>query len=106
MALDNFPDDGLFFRTIPSDSLQAAAIAIAGVLFVGWRQMAARRPRCVGGKAFIGMSRADLIAVCGEPYEIHTIVYGHEKKEEQFVYGRVYREYVFLTNGIVKSVSY
>lgn len=27
MALDNFPDDGLFFRTIPSDSLQAAAIA-------------------------------------------------------------------------------
>ena len=27
MALDNFPDNGLFFRTIPSDSLQAAAIA-------------------------------------------------------------------------------
>ncbi len=27
MALDNFPDDGLFFRTIPSDSLQAEAIA-------------------------------------------------------------------------------
>ncbi len=27
LALDDFPDDGLFFRTIPSDSLQAAAIA-------------------------------------------------------------------------------
>jgi hypothetical protein len=27
--LDNFPDDGLFFRTIPSDSLQAVAIADA-----------------------------------------------------------------------------
>ncbi len=27
LALDTFPDDGLFFRTIPSDSLQAAAIA-------------------------------------------------------------------------------
>lgn len=27
IALDDFPDDGLFFRTIPSDSLQAVAIA-------------------------------------------------------------------------------
>ena len=27
LALDNFPDQGLFFRTIPSDSLQASAIA-------------------------------------------------------------------------------
>jgi len=27
LALDNFPDDNLFFRTIPSDSLQAGAIA-------------------------------------------------------------------------------
>jgi branched-chain amino acid transport system substrate-binding protein len=27
LALDDFPDDGLFFRTIPSDSLQAEAIA-------------------------------------------------------------------------------
>ena len=27
LALDAFPSDGLFFRTIPSDSLQAAAIA-------------------------------------------------------------------------------
>ena len=27
LALDEFPDDGLFFRTIPSDSLQAQAIA-------------------------------------------------------------------------------
>ena len=27
LALDNFPDDDLFFRTIPSDSLQARAIA-------------------------------------------------------------------------------
>ncbi|MCY7299718.1 MAG: ABC transporter substrate-binding protein, partial [Ilumatobacteraceae bacterium] len=27
LALDTFPDAGLFFRTIPSDSLQAAAIA-------------------------------------------------------------------------------
>lgn len=27
LALDDFPDDGLFFRTIPSDSLQAVAIA-------------------------------------------------------------------------------
>jgi branched-chain amino acid transport system substrate-binding protein len=27
LALDDFPDDGLFFRTIPSDSLQARAIA-------------------------------------------------------------------------------
>ena len=27
MSLDGFPDEGLFFRTIPSDSLQAAAIA-------------------------------------------------------------------------------
>ncbi len=27
LALDNFPDDGLFFRTIPSDALQADAIA-------------------------------------------------------------------------------
>lgn len=27
LALDTFPDNGLFFRTIPSDSLQAAAIA-------------------------------------------------------------------------------
>lgn len=27
LALDMFPDDGLFFRTIPSDSLQAVAIA-------------------------------------------------------------------------------
>lgn len=27
LALDDFPDDGLFFRTIPSDSLQAKAIA-------------------------------------------------------------------------------
>lgn len=29
IALDDFPDDGLFFRTVPSDSLQAAAIAQA-----------------------------------------------------------------------------
>ena len=29
MALDDFPDRGLFVRTIPSDSLQAAAIASA-----------------------------------------------------------------------------
>lgn len=29
LALDEFPDDGLFFRTIPSDSLQALAIANA-----------------------------------------------------------------------------
>jgi branched-chain amino acid transport system substrate-binding protein len=29
MALDNFPDNGLFFRTVPSDSLQAQAIAQA-----------------------------------------------------------------------------
>lgn len=29
IALDDFPDDGLFFRTIPSDSLQARAIAEA-----------------------------------------------------------------------------
>ena len=29
MALDDFPDDNLFFRTIPSDSLQARAIAQA-----------------------------------------------------------------------------
>ncbi|MGB0114593.1 MAG: ABC transporter substrate-binding protein [Ilumatobacteraceae bacterium] len=29
MALDGFPDDDLFFRTIPSDSLQARAIAQA-----------------------------------------------------------------------------
>jgi len=29
LALDEFPDDGLFFRTIPSDSLQAQAIAEA-----------------------------------------------------------------------------
>ncbi|HYN33757.1 MAG TPA: ABC transporter substrate-binding protein [Ilumatobacteraceae bacterium] len=27
LALDGFPDDGLFFRTVPSDSLQAQAIA-------------------------------------------------------------------------------
>ncbi len=27
LALDDFPDDGLFFRTIPSDSLQAEAMA-------------------------------------------------------------------------------
>lgn len=27
LSLDDFPDDGLFFRTIPSDSLQALAIA-------------------------------------------------------------------------------
>ncbi len=27
LALDEFPDDGLFFRTVPSDSLQAEAIA-------------------------------------------------------------------------------
>ena len=27
LALDEYPDDGLFFRTIPSDSLQATAIA-------------------------------------------------------------------------------
>lgn len=27
IALDDFPDDGLFFRSIPSDSLQAVAIA-------------------------------------------------------------------------------
>jgi branched-chain amino acid transport system substrate-binding protein len=27
LALDGFPDDGLFFRTVPSDSLQARAIA-------------------------------------------------------------------------------
>lgn len=27
LTLDDFPDDGLFFRTIPSDSLQARAIA-------------------------------------------------------------------------------
>lgn len=27
LALDDYPDDGLFFRTIPSDSLQAKAIA-------------------------------------------------------------------------------
>lgn len=27
MALDDFPDDGLFFRTVPSDSLEAEAIA-------------------------------------------------------------------------------
>ena len=27
MALDNYPDSGLFFRTIPSDSLQMVAIA-------------------------------------------------------------------------------
>ena len=27
LALDEFPDDGLFFRTVPSDSLQAQAIA-------------------------------------------------------------------------------
>jgi branched-chain amino acid transport system substrate-binding protein len=27
LALDEFPDDGLFFRTVPSDSLQARAIA-------------------------------------------------------------------------------
>ena len=27
--LDNFPDNGLFFRTIPSDSLQAIAIVEA-----------------------------------------------------------------------------
>lgn len=29
MALDDFPDEGLFFRTVPSDSLQAHAIATA-----------------------------------------------------------------------------
>lgn len=29
LALDDFPDNGLFFRTIPSDSLQARAIATA-----------------------------------------------------------------------------
>ena len=29
LSLDAFPDDGLFFRTIPSDSLQAGAIAAA-----------------------------------------------------------------------------
>lgn len=29
LALDDFPDEGLFFRTIPSDSLQARAIALA-----------------------------------------------------------------------------
>ncbi len=27
LSLDNFPDDGLFFRTVPSDSTQAKAIA-------------------------------------------------------------------------------
>ncbi len=27
LALDDFPDDGLFFRTVPSDSLEAVAIA-------------------------------------------------------------------------------
>jgi branched-chain amino acid transport system substrate-binding protein len=27
LALDRFPDDGLFFRTVPSDSLEAVAIA-------------------------------------------------------------------------------
>jgi branched-chain amino acid transport system substrate-binding protein len=27
LALDEYPDDGLFFRTVPSDSLQAVAIA-------------------------------------------------------------------------------
>ncbi|CAN5718599.1 ABC transporter substrate-binding protein [soil metagenome] len=27
LALDDFPDDGMFFRTVPSDSLQAVAIA-------------------------------------------------------------------------------
>ncbi len=32
LALDNFPDNGLFFRTAPSDSLQAAAIARAAEL--------------------------------------------------------------------------
>jgi branched-chain amino acid transport system substrate-binding protein len=31
MSLDAFPDDGLFFRTIPSDSLQARAIAEAAI---------------------------------------------------------------------------
>ncbi len=29
LALDDFPDEGLFFRTVPSDSLQARAIATA-----------------------------------------------------------------------------
>jgi branched-chain amino acid transport system substrate-binding protein len=29
LALDNFPDEDLFFRTVPSDSLQARAIAAA-----------------------------------------------------------------------------
>lgn len=29
LALDDFPDDGLFFRTVPSDSVQAGALARA-----------------------------------------------------------------------------
>ncbi|RLE26259.1 MAG: amino acid ABC transporter substrate-binding protein, partial [Actinobacteria bacterium] len=32
LALDDYPDDGLFFRTIPSDSLQAKAIADVAAL--------------------------------------------------------------------------
>lgn len=32
LSLDEFPDNGLFFRTVPSDSLQAVAIAAAAEL--------------------------------------------------------------------------
>jgi branched-chain amino acid transport system substrate-binding protein len=62
ISLSQFPDQGLFFRTIPSDALQAEAIARV-VDQTGLGEVAITAPDDVFGRAFSTALRASLTSL-------------------------------------------
>lgn len=67
MALDNFPDNGLFFRTVPSDSLQAQAIAQAA------DQTGAQRAALAFVDDAYGRGLADAVRAALQPSAISVV---------------------------------
>lgn len=67
MALDDFPDNGLFFRTVPSDSLQARAIAQAA------DQTGAQRATVVYVDDAYGRGLADAVSDALQPGAISVV---------------------------------
>lgn len=65
--------------------------------------------QCAGVKAYIGMTREELISVCGKPIRINSDVgksLTEVYKSEQFVYFHWPSDFVYVRDGIVDSMQF
>jgi hypothetical protein len=64
----------------------------------------AERKRCeTKGGPVVGMTKAQVYAMCGKPSRINTTQTARGSSEQLFYFGQLY---VYLTNGIVTAIQY